>query len=202
MLSIIIILFYSGTNITMNLALYIFDNDIQRPDLYTPYMIIVGVTEFITMLVFFPLLRKKIKNRFIMMIGFICGILGYAALFFVTFMQKFTFIKIVIPSLLIAVAIGFAYVLITVFIANAVDYGEAKNGKRQNSMVSSLQTLMSKLATSISIFLTGIGIDWIKYSDSASQARDILVRERLLLSVPSLVLLVIALILLIKRKDL
>jgi len=202
MLSIIIILFYSGTNITMNLALYIFDKDIHRPDLYTPYMIIVGVTEFATMLIFFPLLRNKLKNRSIMMLGFICGIIGYSALFFVTFLQKFTFIEIVIPSLFIAVSIGFAYVLITVFVANAVDYGEAKNGKRQNSMVSSLQTLMSKLATSISIFLTGIGIDWVKFSEAAEQTRDVIVKERLLLSVPSLILLLAALILLAKRKDL
>lgn len=200
-LSFIIIAFYSATNITLNQALYIFEYDLCRPDLYTPFMIIVGVGEFFAMLVLYPLLRKKITNRGVFIVGIFLGLAGYLFHFTFVFIENLNFIMISAAGLLLSMAIGLAYVLITVFIANAVDYGQKKTGIRQNSIVSSLQTLMTKLATSIAVFLTGLGIDWINYSQEIKQAKDILVRERLCYSIPSFLLLIISLILISRRKD-
>ncbi len=201
-IALIIIAFYSGTSITPNFAIYVFDHDLLRPDLYTPYMVIVGIAEFFAMIVLYPLLRKKYTNRAILIAGIIMGALGYTGFLTLVFMKTLTFISLIPSSILIGLSMGITYVLITVFIANAVDYGQAKSGKRQNSLVSSVQTLMSKLATSFSIFITGLGIDWIGFSKTTVQDADTLIRERLFYSVPSLILVLIALTLLIKRKDL
>lgn len=200
-LSLIIIAFYSGTNITLNQALYIFEYDLRRPDLYTPFMIVVGIGEFAAMLLVYPMLRKKLSNRGVFITGIMIGIVGYSLHFTFIFFDELNFVMIALPGILLAVAIGLAYVLITVFIANAVDYGQKKTGKRQNSIVSSLQTLMTKLATSIAVFLTGLGIDWIHYSQSAQQTKDVLIRERLCYSIPSLILLLISLFLISRRRD-
>jgi len=202
MISLIIILFYSATNITLNLALYVFDKDLHQPDMYTTYMVVVGTSQFIGMTVLYPLMRKKFTNRGTFQMGIILSIIGYIAFFAFTFIEKLTFGLLVAPSVLIALSIGIAYILITIFIANAVDYGEAKSGQRQNSMVSSLQTLMSKLATSIAVFLSGIGLDIVKYTEEIEQTGDVILRSRLLFSVPSLVLIIISYILLSRRKDL
>lgn len=200
-LSLIIIAFYSATNITLNQALYIFEYDLCRPDLYTPFMIVVGIGEFSAMLILYPLLRKKITNRGVFITGIFLGLIGYALHFTFIFFDKLNFAILAFPGVLLAMAIGLAYVLITVFIANAVDYGQKKTGKRQNSIVSSLQTLMTKLATSIAVFLTGLGIDWINYSQEVQQTQDVLIRERICYSVPSFVLLILSLILIIRRRD-
>lgn len=202
MISLIIILFYSATNITLNLALYVFDKDMNQPEMYTTYMVVVGVGQFVGMTVLYPLLRKKITNRGIFKIGLISGIIGYAAFSAFIFFEKLTFKMLVFPSVFIAISIGIAYVLITIFVANAVDYGETKSGQRQNSMISSLQTLMSKLATSIAVFLSGIGLDIVKYSNEIEQTRDVILRSRILFSIPSLILIIISYILLSYRKDL
>ncbi len=152
---------------------------------------------------FYPILRQKLSNRRIFKVGTVSAILGYMAFLVMVFVnRKMGFWAITIPTLFLAFGLGIAYVLISVFIANAVDYGEKKTGKRQNSMISSLQTLMLKLSTSFSVLITGIGIDWIKYTDEIEQARDVIVRERLLFSVPPLLCMLGAFILLTKRKDL
>ncbi len=211
--SIIIVLFFSAISITMNMVLYIFQyENIEMEffgknrdynNLYTVYMVVVGVVEFLSMGLFYPLLRQKLSNRKIFILGTFVAMIGYVVFFVSVFIkEKMNFYMITIPTLCLAFGLGIAYVLISVLIANAVDYGERKTGKRQNSMISSLQTLMLKLATSVSVFITGLGIDWIKYSDTMIQTRDILIRERLLFSVPSFVLMAIALVLLMKRKDL
>ncbi len=210
--SAIIILFFSAISITMNLVLYVFEHEniemvlfgqfMDYNKLYTVYMVVVGVIEFMSMGLFYPLLRKKFSNRQIFKIGTLVTMIGYIAFLSMVFVQKINFYYITIPTLCLAFGLGIAYVLISVFIANAVDYGEKKTGKRQNSMISSLQTLMLKLATSISVFITGLGIDWIKYTDEIQQARDVLIRERLLFSIPPLILVIVAFVLLSKRKDL
>ena len=197
----------------MNLVLYVFEHEniemvmfgktFDYNKLYTLYMVLVGVVEFLSMGLFYPMLRQKLSNRKIFKVGTFSAILGYTAFLVMVFInQKMNFWAITIPTLFLAFGLGIAYVLISVFIANSVDYGEKKTGKRQNSMISSLQTLMLKLATSFSVFITGIGIDWIKFTDEIEQARDVIVRERLLFSIPPLACMVVAFILLCKRKDL
>ena len=200
--ALIIIAFYSGTGITPNFVMYVFDRDLMRPDLYTPYMIIFGGAEFASMIVLYPLLRKRFTNRIILMAGILMGALGYTGFGEFVFLKEMSFAGLILPTVLIGFSMGITYILITVFIANAVDYGEAKSGQRQNSLVSSIQTLMSKLASSISIFITGLGIDWIGFSDKTEQAREVIIRERLFYSVPALILILVSLVLLIKRKDL
>ncbi|MBQ2551936.1 MAG: MFS transporter [Treponema sp.] len=211
--SAIIILFFSAISITMNLVLYVFEHenismtmfgkDFDYNKLYTIYMVLVGVVEFLSMGLFYPVLRQKLSNRRIFKVGTASAMIGYIAFFVMVFInKKMGFWAITIPTLFLAFGLGIAYVLISVFIANAVDYGEKKTGKRQNSMISSLQTLMLKLSTSFSVFITGIGIDWIKYTDEVEQARDVIIRERLLFSVPPLLCVIVAFILLTKRKDL
>ena len=209
----IIILFFSAISMTMNLVLYVFEHEnielnmfgstFDYNKLYTVYMVLVGVVEFLSMGLFYPMLRQKLSNRKIFIVGTVSAILGYMAFLVMVFVnRKMDFWAITIPTLFLAFGLGIAYVLISVFIANAVDYGEKKTGKRQNSMISSLQTLMLKLSTSFSVLITGIGIDWIKYTDEIEQARDVIVRERLLFSVPPLLCMLGAFILLTKRKDL
>jgi melibiose permease len=47
-------------------------------------------------------------------------------------------------------------VIVTVFLANTVDYGELKNGRRDESVIFSMQTFVVKLASGISAFIASI----------------------------------------------
>ena len=50
---------------------------------------------------------------------------------------------------------GVNNVVITVFLANTVDYGELKNGRREESVIFSMQTFVVKLASGIAAFIIG-----------------------------------------------
>ena len=54
---------------------------------------------------------------------------------------------LLIPAALIMSAVGVLNVIITIFLANTVDYGELKNHRRDESVIFSVQTFVVKLAS-------------------------------------------------------
>ena len=63
---------------------------------------------------------------------------------------------LLIPAFLIMSAIGMLNVVITIFLANTVDYGELKNGRRDESVIFSMQTFVVKLASGISALIASV----------------------------------------------
>lgn len=55
-------------------------------------------------------------------------------------------------------AIGMLNVIVTVFLANTVDYGELKNNRRDESVIFSMQTFVVKLASGIAALAASIVI--------------------------------------------
>ncbi len=201
-LSVIIVLFYSATTLTLNTAIYLFDYDIASPGDYTMFMVMGGAAQFAAMVILYPLLRKKFSNRQIFMGGCLCGLIGYVFLIVQVPLEAISIASIAVPCIMVSASNGFAYVLVTVFVANAVDYGEAKTGKRENGMVSSLQTLMVKISSALAIFIAGIGLDAVGFVDNApGQAHEALVKMRFLFCAPSFVMMGIAGFLFFRRKD-
>ena len=202
-LSVIIVLFYSAVNLTLSLSVYLFDYDIAQSGQYTDYMVIIGIAQLLAMLLFYPLLSRHISNRSIFVAAIALAVLGYSIFMFLLIPDRISLGMVALPALLVALANGFTYVLITVFIAGAVDYGEVKTGRREESMIASLQTLMVKLASAVASFITGIGIEWVGFSAQINeQSKDTLIRFRLLYALPSLIFMIIALLLVHRRKDL
>ena len=80
----------------------------------------------------------------------------------------------------------------TVFLSDSVDYGELKNGTREESVIFSMQTFTVKLASGLAVFLAGLVIDWIHLDKTAAvQSQDTLVALRLWMTVPAVILLII-----------
>ena len=55
-------------------------------------------------------------------------------------------------------AIGMLNVIVTVFLANTVDYGELKNNRRDESVIFSMQTFVVKLASGIAALVASVVI--------------------------------------------
>ena len=58
--------------------------------------------------------------------------------------------------------------LVTVFLANTVDYGEIKNNRRDESVIFSMQTFVVKLASGIAALASAISLSVFKISDTNS----------------------------------
>ncbi len=201
-LALLLILFNSAIYLTTNLALYMFQYDIGDESLYSLFMAVSGIFQFTAMVVLYPALRHRFNNRQIFFGGLACGILGYVILLVLVFGGSLSFARLLVPGACVSLANGTGYVLTTVFVADAVDYGEAKTGQRQESVVSSLQTLMVKLSSAVAVFVAGIGIDLAGLDQEAAvQSAGTRMGLRLLFSVPSLVLMLGALIVFLRKKS-
>ena len=108
----------------------------------------------------------------------------------------------VLPAIGISFANGIAYVLTTVFVAGAVDYGEQQNGRRDESVVSSLQTLMVKMSSAFAVLIAGIGLDFVSLSETAAiQSSASILGLRILFIVPPMVLMALAALIFVKHKS-
>ncbi len=202
-LAAIIILFNSAMYMTTNLVLYMFQYDIGRESEYTVFMAVSGIFQLLTMMIFYPALRKKgLSNRRIFMIGGLGAVAGYLALTLLIFGGEMTTLRLLLPGICISLANGTGYVLTTIFVADAVDYGERTTGHRENSVVSSLQTLMVKLSSAFAVFVAGIGLDLAGINrEAAVQTMASRMRLRTLFAVPPLLFVIAALIIFARRKD-
>ena len=93
-------------------------------------------------------------------------------------------------------------VLTTLFLSNSVDYGQLKTGRREESVIFSMQTFVVKAASGVAVFLTGIGLDLIglvgnteETGPVAAQSASTLLGLRLMMTVLPMVVLVAALVL-------
>ena len=61
-----------------------------------------------------------------------------------------------VPGFFIMAAVGILNVIVTIFLANTVDYGELKNNRRDESVIFSMQTFVVKLASGIAALVASI----------------------------------------------
>jgi Na+/melibiose symporter and related transporters len=110
------------------------------------------------MMVAYPLLRKKFTNLKIFYICLGSAIIGYISLLLIAFINMSVVYILFIPGFFIFAANGVLQVLTTVFLANTVDYGELKNGRRDESVIFSMQTFVVKLASGIAAFVASLSL--------------------------------------------
>jgi melibiose permease len=91
-------------------------------------------------------------------VSFSMAMIGYILLLVIAFSGTEVVYLLLIPAFLIMSAIGMLNVIVTVFLANTVDYGELKNGRRDESVIFSMQTFVVKLASGIAALAASIVI--------------------------------------------
>ncbi|MBP3755182.1 MAG: MFS transporter [Lachnospiraceae bacterium] len=156
---IAIVLINSSIYLTSNLVIYFFKYDFGGTtwgDSYTLFNMFGGGVQIISMMAFYPLLRRFLSNVKIFYVCIISAITGYAVLFAIAFTNMSSVVILFIPGFFIFAANGVLQVITTVFLANTVDYGELKNGRRDESVIFSMQTFVVKLASGIAAFAASL----------------------------------------------
>ena len=166
---IAIVLINTSIYITSNLVIYFFKYDFGGTEWYNSYTLFNmfgGGIQILSMMILYPLLRKKFSNIRIFYITLTSAIIGYATLFAIAFINMSNVYILFVPGFFIFAANGVLQVLTTVFLANTVDYGELKNGRRDESVIFSMQTFVVKLASGIAIFAASICLSINNLSNS------------------------------------
>ena len=156
---IAIVLINTSIYLTSNLVIYFFKYDFGGTEWYNSYTLFNmfgGGIQILSMMVAYPLLRKKFSNVKIFYITLASAITGYVVLFAIAFINMSNVYVLFLPGFFIFAANGVLQVLTTVFLANTVDYGELKNGRRDESVIFSMQTFVVKLASGIAVFAASI----------------------------------------------
>ncbi len=190
---ITIVLINTALYITSNFIIYFFKYDLGGDNWksnYTLFSTVGGAFQILGMMVVYPFLRKKLSNEKIFVAALSMSMLGYALILLICFTSLVKHLAVIcIPGALVFAANGILSVLTTVFLSGSVDYGEVKNGHREESVIFSMQTFVVKAASGFAVFLTGIGLDLIGLAGNtedgvgAVQSASTLTGLRLLMTV-------------------
>ena len=205
-----IVLINSALYLTSNFVIYFFKYDFGGMNWkgdYTLFSTVGGAAQILGMMVLYPLLRKKLSNTRVFTVSLVTGICAYALLLIIC-LSGFSnnLIILCIPGALIFACNGMLSVLTTLFLSNSVDYGQLKTGRREESVIFSMQTFVVKAASGVAVFLAGIGLDIIglhgntdETEQIAEQSAETLLGLRLMMTVLPIIVLVIALLLFRKK---
>ncbi|MCR5255035.1 MAG: glycoside-pentoside-hexuronide (GPH):cation symporter [Acetatifactor sp.] len=168
-----IVLINTSIYITSNLVIYFFKYDFGGETWYNSYTLFNtfgGGIQILSMMILFPLIRKIFNTIKVFYLSLIMAIVGYATLLALAFTNMSNVYLLFIPGFFIFAANGMLTVLTTIFLANTVDYGEVKNGSRDESVIFSMQTFVVKLASGVAALIASVCLSVFNISEDTDAA--------------------------------
>ena len=154
-------LFMIGYCTTVNFAIYYMKYIFGNEGMYVVLVAVVGVAQLGTLSVY-PSVAKRLNRRQLYTLGTVLVVLGYI----VFFVAEISIVLIALGAVLVFVGQAFIQTLMLMFLADTVEYGYWKLGKKNESITFSIQPLINKiggaLATgivSLTLIFSGIKID-------------------------------------------
>lgn len=180
-------LFMIGYTTTTSFGVYFFKYAYGNENMYSVFAAVLGVSQ-LSALGVFTLVRKRFTRRRLYTVATGLVVLGYI-LFFVSPMNM-AFIGI--AGVLIFVGQAFIQMLMLMFLADSIEYGQWKLGKRNESITFSVQPFINKIGGAIANGVLGLTliISGINAAESAADvtADGILTMKLAMLILPLLVI--------------
>ena len=205
-----IVLINSALYLTSNFIIYFFKYDFGGEGWkgsYTLFSTVGGAAQILGMMVVYPLLRKKLSNTQVFTASVVSAFCAYVLLLTLCLTGlSGSMPLLLIPGVVVFACNGMLSVLTTLFLSNSVDYGQLKTGRREESVIFSMQTFVVKAASGVAVFLTGIGLDLIGLQGNAeetgpiaAQSAGTLLGLRLMMTVLPMIVLAVVLVLFRKK---
>ena len=167
--AISLILYTTAYSIAISQILYLYvycyesgANLVNSAYSYTLFWVIACTGQGISMF-FYNQLTKKIPREKMYAFSFWASIISYVLMFFIFFFLKeenyvLNAVLIALSGSFVMLSAGINQIGSTVMIADVVDYGEYKTGKRSDSVMFSVQTFITKFAGALAMLILGLGI--------------------------------------------
>lgn len=159
-------LFMIGYMTTTSFGLYFFKYAYGDEGMYSVFAVILGVSQ-IAALVVFPLLSKRFERDKLYTAAMVLVVAGYILFFFA---PTNTMLFIGTAGVLIFVGQAFIQLLMLMFLADSVDYGHWKLGKRNDSISFSLQPFINKLGGAVANGIVSVVVIISGIKDATSAA--------------------------------
>ena len=154
-------LFMVGYCTTVNFAVYYMKYLFGNEGMYVVLVVVVGVSQLSTLAVY-PKVAAKLNRRSLYTLGTALVLIGYAIFFF----AEFSILLIALGAVLVFVGQAFIQTLMLMFLADTVEYGQWKLGKRNESITFSIQPFINKIGgaiatgiVSMTLILSGIKVN-------------------------------------------
>jgi len=159
-------LFMVGYVTTTSFGLYYFKYVYADEGMYSIFAVVLGVSQIAALLIF-PLFSKRFERKTLYTGAIILVTAGYVIFFFA---PTNTMLFIGMAGILIFIGQAFIQLLMLVFLADTVDYGHLKLGRRNESVTFSLQPFINKMGGAIASGIVGavVILSGIKVADSAA----------------------------------
>jgi melibiose permease/lactose/raffinose/galactose permease len=163
-------LFMIGYCTTTNFGVHFFKYIYGDENVYSIFALVLGVSQ-LSALVIFPVVSKKLPRKKVYTGATILVAAGYI-LFFFTPMNIFI---IGIAGVLIFVGQAFIQLLMLMFLADTIEYGQWKFGKRNESITFSVQPFINKIGGALANGVLGVTlvISGINEAESAAEVTTV-----------------------------
>lgn len=143
-------LFMIGYMTTTNFGLYFFKYAYKNEGMYSAFALILGVSQ-LSALTIFPLFSKKFNRKQLYSFSTVLVIIGYIVFFF----SPMNMIPIGVAGICIFFGQAFIQLLMLMFLADTVEYGQWKLGKRNEGITFSIQPFINKLGGAVASVIVG-----------------------------------------------
>lgn len=157
----------AGWYLTSSTAVYYFTDVLGQPKAQSLFSTIGAVGSALGLLVI-PILSKKMNKRAIYQFSLCLTIIGYILMYIFGPVLKIT-IALDLSYILASIGIGSMFVAQTIFLADIVDYGEYKSGKRNESITFSMKGFLQKLAYTVQTVILFGGLNLVSYNEQITE---------------------------------
>lgn len=158
------VLFSTAYTTTTSFGLYYFEYIYGDKDMYSVFALILAVAQLSALFVF-PVLAKKFSRKQLYGFGTVLVCVGY---FF--FYIAHNLLTVSIAGILTFFGDGFIQILMLMFIADCVEYGEWKLGRRNDSITLALQPFIYKFSGALAAGVVGFTVILTGINDAAGPA--------------------------------
>ena len=154
----------AGWYLTSSTAVYYFTDTLGDSKLQSLFQTIGTVGSVLGLLVV-PVLSKWLSKRTTYTISLCTAITGYALMLITGPVLKLNVVIMDICYILASVGVSSMFVSQTIFLADIVDYGEYKNGTRNESITFSMKGFLQKMAYTIQTIVLFGGLGMMNYNE-------------------------------------
>lgn len=186
-----------AASLWLSMNLYFFKYVVQHDN----WLAIFGVMTFFVgtaSFLIFPTLVKKLSRKAVYILSAICFVIGLLGMFFVGDSPNANVVVFFIFAAFFCIGNALSGVSTSVMLADTVDYGEFKTGKRSEAIVFSVQTFSAKFGSAIAGFIGGLVLSFIGYVPNAVQTVETIFSLRIVMFIASAIIFLIIVLIYIK----
>lgn len=162
----------AGWYLTSSTAVYYFTDSLGNSQLQSLFQTIGTVGSVLGLLVV-PVLSKWFTKRTTYTISLVTAIAGYGLMLITGPILKLNVVIMDVCYILASVGVSSMFVSQTIFLADIVDYGEYKNGTRNESITFSMKGFLQKMAYTMQTIVLFGGLGLMNYNEQITTVKVI-----------------------------